>query len=34
MKQKTIVQIWESYLNGNISWVKKKSKENEQNRLC
>lgn len=26
MKQETIEQIWESYLNGNISWVKKKIK--------
>jgi len=26
MKQKTIIEIWESYINGNISWVKKKIK--------
>lgn len=26
MKQETIVLIWESYLNGNISWVKEKVK--------
>ena len=24
MKQETIVEVWESYVNGNISWVKNK----------
>ena len=27
MKQETIIEIWESYLNGNISWVKEKIKK-------
>ena len=26
MKQETIIQIWEKYLNGNIEWTKKKIK--------
>lgn len=26
MKQETIVEIWEKYVNGNISWVKAKIK--------
>ncbi len=26
MKQETIIQIWESYVDGNISWVKDKIK--------
>ena len=26
MKDETIFEIWESYVNGNISWVRKKIK--------
>ncbi len=27
MKQETIIKVWESYLNGNLSWVKNKIKQ-------